>query len=395
MTRPASVLALFLSLFGLLPWVHAETELARKLARENQNLVELRRRLDSLQSKIQSLSSQRSQIRQEMSSHRQELSELETKIHDLRAKAGSAQAKVAKATQAFQKADQIYQHYQTNFLARLGHLYRRSRLSPLGVLFQSRSFADFVRTERYLMFLRKDAGRMHELETARKGYEERAESLRQAQIEEKRLQSQLIDRETELIASLERNKTLDSKLTRQEGIERLQAKKLKSAEDHLESRIRNLQKASRVEAGTRNLPRASPQRGTLLWPLAGNPRVLRRFGKSVNQAGTPEQNSGIDLSVPSSSQVFAVAAGKVAFEGVIPQPFGRTVMIDHGGAPRNLISIYGNLESILVGTGQEIRAGQTIGMVGSHLGPDSRRRFHFEIRQGETPQNPLLWLKKR
>ena len=114
------------------------------------------------------------------------------------------------------------------------------------------------------------------------------------------------------------------------------------------------------------------------WPLHGE--IVRRFGS----VGLGERNNGINIAAPAGSAIVASATGRVAYVGDDLVGQGLTVLIVHRDGWR---TVYGHLGSATVRDGDDVRAGQQVGTVGTSAG-DGRPSFHFEMRrmQGDTPQ---------
>lgn len=68
--------------------------------------------------------------------------------------------------------------------------------------------------------------------------------------------------------------------------------------------------------------------------------------------------------------------------------YGKCVIISHGGSS----TLYGHLSQIMVKHGQTVQKGQTVGLVGS-TGKSSGPHLHFEVREGGSQKNPLLYFK--
>jgi len=102
-------------------------------------------------------------------------------------------------------------------------------------------------------------------------------------------------------------------------------------------------------------------------------------------------HEGIDFAAKIGDRVSAAAAGKVIFAGDEPNRFGRLVVIDHGD---DWYTAYGNLSRVTVKRGEQVRAGERIGLAGD-AGDADRPELHFEIRQNRLPVDPapLLGLK--
>jgi len=103
---------------------------------------------------------------------------------------------------------------------------------------------------------------------------------------------------------------------------------------------------------------------------------------------TITQNSGIDITTPIGSAVYAVADGEVSVISFIPG-FGNILIINHYNGYR---SVYAHLSDILVRESQKIAEGAVIGKSGDTV---ERPLLHFEIWKEREKQNPENWLVKR
>jgi murein DD-endopeptidase MepM/ murein hydrolase activator NlpD len=123
-----------------------------------------------------------------------------------------------------------------------------------------------------------------------------------------------------------------------------------------------------------------------IWPLDGD--VVSTFGWRTNPVlGTREHHDGIDLDVPEGTVVHASADGKVYFYGE-QEGYGNLLILQHTGG---YYTLYGHLQSSLVHTGQYVEAGQQVALSGN-TGVSSGPHLHFEMRNGEFPIDPLLYL---
>ncbi|MEL7433450.1 MAG: LysM peptidoglycan-binding domain-containing M23 family metallopeptidase [Chloroflexota bacterium] len=95
-------------------------------------------------------------------------------------------------------------------------------------------------------------------------------------------------------------------------------------------------------------------------------------------------HSGIDLSAPTGTPIYAANSGNVIFSGFSRWGYGNAVVIEHGGVYSTL---YGHMSSIAVGCGQFVSVGQVIGLVGN-TGNSSGPHLHFEIMINGEAINP-------
>jgi murein DD-endopeptidase MepM/ murein hydrolase activator NlpD len=103
--------------------------------------------------------------------------------------------------------------------------------------------------------------------------------------------------------------------------------------------------------------------------------------------GFDSLHTGVDLSASSGAPVRAANSGAVIFAGWNNWGYGNTVVLVHGP----FLTLYGHLSTINVGCGQLVSVGQVIAGVGS-TGNSSGPHLHFEIRNGNTPSDPLATL---
>lgn len=99
--------------------------------------------------------------------------------------------------------------------------------------------------------------------------------------------------------------------------------------------------------------------------------------------GFASWHTGVDLAAPTGTPVYAANSGVVIFNGWNSWGYGTMVVLAHGP----FLTLYGHLSGTTVGCGQIVTVGQQIGMVGSS-GNSSGPHLHFEIRYGQTPQDP-------
>ena len=122
------------------------------------------------------------------------------------------------------------------------------------------------------------------------------------------------------------------------------------------------------------------------WPLA--PLIVTSsFGYRRDPILGHEQirfHSGVDLGGENGDLVFAAAEGRVTYAGWLGG-HGRTVVVQHAGG---YVTMYAHLRRVTVSHGAHVKAGTTIGFLGSS-GRSTGPHLHFEVRLGGTPIDPL------
>jgi lipoprotein NlpD len=130
------------------------------------------------------------------------------------------------------------------------------------------------------------------------------------------------------------------------------------------------------------LPSAKADKAPLKWPLAA-PVLSSLFGKRWGR-----EHEGIDMSAPNGTPVLAAADGEVIYAGNQVRGYGNMVVVQH---PGDMLTVYAHNSVLLVRTGDRVSVGKPIAKVGS-TGHSTGPHLHFEVRRGETPQDPLPFL---
>ena len=94
-------------------------------------------------------------------------------------------------------------------------------------------------------------------------------------------------------------------------------------------------------------------------------------------------HTGIDLSAPYMSPVYATAPGVVIYAGYYSD-YGKVVEIDHGNG---IATLYAHLHRFTVAVGQKVAEHDQIGFLGS-TGRSSGPHVHYEVRVNDEPQDP-------
>lgn len=118
-------------------------------------------------------------------------------------------------------------------------------------------------------------------------------------------------------------------------------------------------------------------------PLSG--RISSTFGTRLHPVDrTTKFHGGVDIAVPTGTQVSAAAEGTISFAGR-KGGYGNLVVIDH---PDGRQTRYAHLASIAVSAGDEVGKGQPIALSGS-TGKSTGPHLHFEMRENGRAVDPM------
>jgi murein DD-endopeptidase MepM/ murein hydrolase activator NlpD len=118
-----------------------------------------------------------------------------------------------------------------------------------------------------------------------------------------------------------------------------------------------------------------------IWPIEGP--VTSMFGRRGRR-----RHMGIDIDSTAGARIRAAGDGVVIYSGWGPKGYGRTVIVEH---PNGLRSVYAHNLKNLVKKGQKVRQGDPIALVGS-TGWATGSHLHFEVRNGKSAKNPMVYL---
>ncbi len=125
----------------------------------------------------------------------------------------------------------------------------------------------------------------------------------------------------------------------------------------------------------------------LQWPAKG--RISGVYGSQRIINGTPlSPHLGLDIALPNGTPFVAALPGKVTLAHEDMVMTGKTLVIDHG---YGISTIYIHMSRIDVKKGDEVKAGQTLGAIGS-TGRSSGPHLHMQIHWYQEKLDPALLL---
>lgn len=131
-------------------------------------------------------------------------------------------------------------------------------------------------------------------------------------------------------------------------------------------------------------------RGKLPMPISGPYIITSHYGQYAVEGlrNVKLDNKGIDIQGKPGAQARAIFDGKVAAVFQLNGLFN--VLIRHG----NYISVYCNLSSASVKSGDTVSTKQPIGQVFSDASDNGRTVLHFQLRKEKDKLNPEPWLNR-
>ncbi|MEE2787571.1 MAG: peptidoglycan DD-metalloendopeptidase family protein [Myxococcota bacterium] len=127
------------------------------------------------------------------------------------------------------------------------------------------------------------------------------------------------------------------------------------------------------------------------WHAPVQGEIVRGFGPQKSfKSKQPTIHTGIDIAAVEGSAVQTTRPGKVTFAGAL-KGYGQAVIVDHG---LGSTSLYGQLGTISVASGDDLKAGAKIAHVGPGQG-NQAPHVHFEVRRGGHLVDPAPMIGKK
>ena len=295
---------------------------------------------------------------------------------------------VAKMSERFDQLTHDLDEARALVQRRLRAMAQLKRTEPYQVLFASESYAQYLRRARALeRLLESDRerittfqGQLETWETSKADLERRRENLKRTGETISHLLKQLNwDREEKasLLEAVQDKRAFHAKV----GAE------LKSVDKELRARVQALRD------DTRSRLWFEQRQGKLLMPIWKG-EVIGRFGIRTNRRfGTRTVHRGLHI-VPQTwdgkrnVNVRSLYWGYVAHAGWL-RGLGKTVIIDH---TKGYMSLYAHLKDINVATGDKVKSGTVLGIMGE-TGSLHGPRLYLEVRHEGRAIDPTPWFR--
>jgi septal ring factor EnvC (AmiA/AmiB activator) len=210
------------------------------------------------------------------------------------------------------------------------------------------------------------------------------------------LDARLVAQDQEL-AALEKQQS--GELAKLDDARRQRGRLLANLQQEARNRSQSLQRLQRQQAGLEKLLKDlksaldkypidsndafAKLRGQLAWPVDG--KLIARYGQT--RSGAVKWN-GVMVATERGTPVRAVYNGRIAYADWLPG-LGLLIIVDHGDG---YLSLYGHNERLFKGTGEQVRAGETLASAGDS-GGRARPELYFEIRRAGKPVDPVPWFR--
>jgi murein DD-endopeptidase MepM/ murein hydrolase activator NlpD len=345
----------------------------------------LQQKLDTTQDKLSHVKAHAGVLTTRISHESAQLEQLTRQVADLRNKEAMVAAQLSQKQAELEEAQARLEHLKVRLREavhlleqRLIAIYETNEPDLITVLLQSHGFDDVLARTEYMRTLQdQDNDIVARVRALRNEMQATVDTVRSAR-------DQIAAHKQELEATRLKLRERTDELASARRAQHATLTQVRKQQDDLEGDLSAISEkiAQQLAANSGALP-AGPVRagsGMFIWPVNGP--VVSGFGMRWGR-----MHEGIDIAVPTGTQIRAAASGTVSIAGV-ESGYGNYTCVDHGGG---LSTCYAHQEQILVSVGEHVSQAQIIGIsdcTGHCLGP----HVHFEVRVNGQAVDPLGYL---
>ncbi|WP_233979376.1 murein hydrolase activator EnvC [Pectobacterium versatile] len=385
-------------------------------ADDNQaQLKTLQQDIAAKEKSVQEQQKQRGTLVQQLKKQEQSISQASRQLHETRNTLSTLNKELTSLSASIAKLQSQQDKQQTLLSRQLDAAFRQGQHSALQLMLSGEESQRNERILAYFGYLNEARQKsINELQQTRVELADQKRQLEQKQTQQKTLLSdQQQQQQTLEQAQSDRKKTLS---TLESSLEKDQQQltELRQNETRLRDQIaraereakaraeREAREAAKVRAKEEQAKRSGSSykptegerslmartgglgrpSGQAIWPVNG--RIEHRFGEPLQGE---LRWKGMVITAPEGTEVKAIADGTVLMADWL-QGYGLVVVVQHG---KGDMSLYGYNQSALVSVGAQVKAGQSIALVGTS-GGQSQPGLYFEIRRQGQAVNPQPWL---
>ncbi len=375
-----------------------KSELEKEKKDAESLLSELNAAKSDLNSYIRKLDTELAQIQGEIEG-------LDAQIEDLDAQIGEKEEELAEAEEALERAKNVLEKQTEDMKLRIKYMYERSDTGLLDTIFETDSLVDLLNHAEYVgkinlydrRKLKEYGDTKEEIEAAKEEIVRVRSELGEARDGVAALKEEADGRRRDVETLLEGKKSevasYEAKIgTAQSRISEYE-KAIKEQEDTIraiEAEIKRREEEARKAAEAAGKAYKTVDLGDIrfVWPCPSSRRITSYFGDRESPTeGASTDHKGIDIGAGTGSAIVAAAPGEVMISQYSSSA-GNYIMINHGGS---VYTVYMHCSELLVGVGDYVDQGQTIGKVGS-TGYSTGPHLHFGIRAAGSYLNPLAYV---
>ncbi|WP_372998104.1 murein hydrolase activator EnvC family protein [Lutispora sp.] len=350
------------------------------------DVKDLQKQLEETRKKIELTKAQQAAKQKESKNVSNQIVELDRKLEEaeksleiVEGQISELEGKIAITQRELDRATEEAETQKELLNKRVRVMYQNGSSSYLAVLLNATSFSDFIsRLDLMRKIINYDVNLLKERKTIRDNIDQKKQQLEYEQQQKEVLKNDLSSKKEEVESvKSQKEQVLKEVYKDLKELER-QEDKLLEESAALTKKILQLQSSEDYIGGE------------MAWPSPGYTKVTSPYGYRTHPIlKTKRMHTGVDLAVPSGSNIVAANAGKVIL-AKYNGGYGNTVIIDHGG---KISTLYAHNSKLLVKEGDIVTRGQVIAKSGS-TGLSTGPHLHFEVRINGNHTDPIPYITK-
>ena len=352
-----------------------------------------------LQNELNSIDSQKATVKEQIEALDAQINSTEEQIDLQNELIDSLEEMISQKEMELAEAQKREEEQYQKFKTRVRVMYEQGETSYLEVLLSAEDLSDFLskyeivsQIAEYDKKLFEDLKALKEeiaqTKTELEEDRQQAENARkELEVSKSELDTQLQNRSQamkELENAADEVKASFAEIEAEENAINAQIDKIVKEMEAEAERKRQEEAAKNQQSGSGSSSSGTVQVGNYTYPLpSGYRRVTSRYGyRNHPVTGTYKLHTGVDISAPNGTPIYAAQSGTVIIAGR-SSAWGNYVVINHGGG---VTTLYAHMSKLLTTRGATVSAGQQIGKVGS-TGYSTGNHLHFEVRQNGSYQD--------
>lgn len=377
---------------------------------------------NSVQAQIDNYKSEYNSILTLVDKLDKEMEELSGGLFEVNQKMDELDVEIAKTNIEYDEAKRIRDEQYDKMKARIKYVYENGESNMFEILLDSDNLIDVLNRVEYVSEIAKYDDEMFDqfkkaaievaeikaklesqketYQAAKESYEKSLEYAEKLAEEKKKAMTECasklnisVDLYREYMVEIEsKQKTIDQIKKEKAAAEAKEKQDAIKAEQIIKDQQASGQVSTNITgSGTGTLGNTTDNKniGQMIWPSPGYSRISSYFGPRKQPVpGASTYHKGLDIGAPFGAKTVAALAGTVESAGC-NNSMGNYVCINHGNGVR---TIYMHASKLLVKTGDYVKQGQVIQLVGS-TGISQAAHLHFAITINGVYVNPLNYVK--
>jgi len=415
------IIVLLFLLFGFVDSTAQQTN--KEIKQKERELQKLRNDIQAYEKKLKESEKKEKVTLDRLDDLERQSNLIQKLIQKLREEESDINSEIDSAKKTISDLESQQQFLKSHYANYVRSIYKNGRVYDLELLFSSKSINQLsIRIQYLKKFSQQRAKDLRDIIGNKSILEEKNEQLQKKLNHERQLLFEKTREESNLKQTFSKRQTVLKKIRKNKQTYKKELVRKTQAFQQIEKLIANLIEKERIrkereEAERRERERVAAQeierlktvqpsvphanlaiaetsvgfekrKGKLRWPVIRG-TIQSHFGNQVHPVlKTVTQNTGIDISTPVGSEVYAVADGEVAVLSFIPG-FGNVLILNHFNGFR---TVYAHLSDVSVSESQRVSEGTVIAKSGDTV---AGAILHFEIWKDREKQNPEGWLANK